>query len=61
MKDARKRAKEKLTEQEQTKESVIKQRQDLLVHQQHYFGLVKKIQDEVKKNELINQKLEELN
>ena len=61
VKEAWKKAKDKLTEQEQAKEGVIKQRQDLLLHQQQYFGLVKKIQDEVQKNEVINRKMEELN
>ena len=61
VKDAWKKAKDKLTEQEQAKESVLKQRQDLMLHQQQYFALLKKIQDEVQKNELINRKIEELN
>jgi len=61
VKDARRRAKDKLTEQEQVKEGVMKQKQELMFYQQQYFSLVKKIQDEVKKNELINSKLEELN
>ena len=60
VKDARKRAKDKLTEQEQVKDGVMKQKQELMFYQQQYFSLVKKIQDEVKKNEIINSKLEEM-
>ena len=60
VKEGRKRAKNKLTEKEQVKERIIKQKQELMFHQQQYFTLVKKIQDEVKKNEIINSKLEEL-
>ena len=60
VKEGQKRAKHKLTEKEQVKERVIKQKQELMFHQQQYFTLVKKIQDEVKKNEIINSKLDEL-
>ena len=61
VKEARKRTKDKLVEQEKIKEGAMKQKQDLMIHQQQYFTLVKKIQDEVKKNEIINYKLEEVN
>ena len=60
VKEGQKRAKDKLTEKEQVKERIIKQKQELMFHQQQYFTLVKKIQDEVKKNAIINSKLEEL-
>jgi hypothetical protein len=57
VKDARK---DKLTEQEQVKDVVMKQKQELMFYQNQYFSLVKKIQDEVKKNEIINSKLEKM-
>lgn len=60
-KDALKQAQEKMEKQEQAKDELVKKKQELMKDQNQYFSLVKKIQDEVKKNEIINIKLEEIN
>ena len=57
MRDAKTSVDQKLTQQEEEKQELIKKRQDQIHLQQQYFTLLNKLNDSVKKNETLNMKL----
>jgi len=60
VKQAREGAEVKMQEQLKIKEGLVAEKKELLSHQQEYFTLVNKVQEEIKKNQIITEKLEEL-
>ena len=60
VRQAREGAENKKEEQERAKEKLVEEQKVLLSHQQEYFLLVNKIQEEIRKNEIITRKLENL-
>jgi len=60
VKQAREGAEAKKNEQMKIKEGLLDEQKQLLGHQQEYFQLVNKIQEEIKKNQIITEKLKEL-
>ena len=57
VRDAKTSVDQKLTQQEEEKQELIKKRQDQIHLQQQYFTLLNKLNDSVKKNETLNMKL----
>lgn len=60
VKQAREGAEVKKNEQMKIKDGLLAEQKELLGHQQEYFQLVNKVQEEIKKNQLITEKLKEL-
>lgn len=60
VKQAKEGAELKKGEQMKIRETLLADQKLLMGHQQEYFQLVKKVQDEIKRNEMINEKMAEL-
>ena len=55
--DAKTSSVQKLSQQQEVKNGLMKKRQEQVVTQQQYFALINKLKDSVKKNEQLVQRL----